>query len=364
MGRKSKNETAEIVERQIEKFFTKEIISGKLAAGHRMPSNRELAATWSTSCSSVQRALAKLTAAGLIERTTSRGTFVRSRQDRALIGILVGPNLVDNTVWYYRALVEAVQNEIDSEFLSSRIYSGLSQSEPPLRVKSQVQHLKIDGKYFNFTGFVEISTAQLLPKVRFANVPRVVFDSLLPENDIVTDMEDCGEKIADLLEEQGIRQTWVVTIYSSHLRGSSGVARARAILKSIRAGGDATSRLIKIPIHPSGYDVEGQIHDRMMQEIAECGVKSLPKAIVVGDDVAMRSVVLALLKHGVRVPEQVKLFVVTAEYTHVYYSVPVQRYVLPIRKLAQNLVQLLQERIAGNYTTKTPLMLKGWVEAG
>lgn len=362
MTRKSQNGTAELVERQIEKHFTKKILSGKLGAGYRLPSNRELAAAWTTSCSSVQRALARLTAAGLIERATSRGTFVRGRQDRAVIGVLVGPNLVDNTAWYYRTLVEAIQNEIDSEFLSSRIYAGLSKSEPSLRVESQLKHLKIDAKYFNFTGFVEVSTAQAPPEIRFNDLPRVVFDPRLPDNDIIYDLNDCCEKITGLLNAQRLRRTWVVTIYFDSLPNSVGITRAKALFKSIKSGEGASAELIRVPIHPSGCDVEARIHDAMMRRLAQCGVESLPEAIVVVDDVAMRAVILALLKHGVRIPEQLKLFTTTAEDVHVYYSVPVQRYCVSIRKLAQDMVRILQERIAGNYGTQTPLSLKGRME--
>src|SRR5690606_17592598 len=105
-----------------ERHLTRLIQSGTLPPGTRLPSNTELAAAWSTSCSSVQRALGSMRAAGLIERATSRGTFVRSRQERATIGILFGPNLIDNTAWYSRSLWEHLSNEIDSEFLTSRVY--------------------------------------------------------------------------------------------------------------------------------------------------------------------------------------------------------------------------------------------------
>lgn len=362
MARKSPNGTAELVERQIERHFTKEILSGKLGAGYRLPSNRELAATWATSCSSVQRAMAGLTAAGLIERATSRGTFVRGRQDRALIGVLVGPNLVDNTAWYYRALVEAIQNEIDSEFLSSRIYAGLSKSEPSRRVRSQLKHLKIDAKYFNFTGFVEVSTAQAPPEIRFNDLPRVVFDPLLPDNDIIYDVNDCCEKITGLLHTQQLRRTWVVTIYSDSLPKSTGIMRAQALFQSIQSGPGAAAELIQVPIHPSGRDVEERIHDAMMRRLASCDAETLPQAIVVVDDVAMRAVILALLKHGVRIPEQLKLFTTTVEDAHVYYSVPVQRYSFPVHKLARDMVRLLRERIAGNHDAQTPLSIKGRVE--
>lgn len=354
-----KAKTAELVEKQIEKFYTHCILTGKLSAGSRLHSNRVLAAKWSTSCSSVQRALASLTAAGLIERKTSRGTFVRSRQNRALVGILMGPNLVHNASWYYRALWEEISNEIDSEYLSSRLYGGLSSTEPPSRVASRVKHLEIDQKYFTFAGYIEVATAKIPSDIRLPDIPRVVYDPMLPENDVDYDFADCGREIASVLREKNLKRTWVISTHPKDFEDNAGSKKSTAILTEIHQCGLPDPLSIRIPVNPSGYDVEMQVHDHLMAYLPSISPKCLPKAIVVADDVSMRAVILALLKRGIRIPEDVELFVVTAENTHIYYSVPVYCYTFPTRAVAHHLATTLKARMAGRKNIQRPAILKG-----
>jgi len=352
-----KRATSELIERQIERHMAQEILTGKLSAGTRLPSTRALAALWSTSCSSVQKALANLHAAGLVERAASRGTFVRSRADRALIGVLIGPGLVESTSWYYRTLAEAVRDKIESEYLSSRIYSGLSQSgeEAP----AQARYLELDRRYYNFAGYVEISTSQMPPQARDTTKPSVLHSTRSEESDIIYDEEDAARQIAAALADQRITRSWVIALPAEAGRSHS---REEIILAHLAAGARSWARLIRIGVTPSGLHVEEEVHDALLRELSECPPGELPQAIVVCDDVAMRSVVLALLKRGIRIPEEVKLVVLTAERARVYYSVPVTRFCFPTEKTAEKLIMLLKERLAGGAQTPHPILLKGWME--
>jgi GntR family transcriptional regulator len=62
---------------QIEEQLTDRIESGGLAAGERLPPERDLADALSVSRMTVRQALASLAARGLVERGVGRGTFVR-----------------------------------------------------------------------------------------------------------------------------------------------------------------------------------------------------------------------------------------------------------------------------------------------
>ena len=62
---------------QIEEGLADRIESGRLAAGERLPSERDLALALSVSRMTVRQALASLAARGLVERGVGRGTFVR-----------------------------------------------------------------------------------------------------------------------------------------------------------------------------------------------------------------------------------------------------------------------------------------------
>ena len=62
---------------QIEERLADRIESGSLAAGERIPPERDLAEALSVSRMTVRQALASLAARGLVERGVGRGTFVR-----------------------------------------------------------------------------------------------------------------------------------------------------------------------------------------------------------------------------------------------------------------------------------------------
>jgi GntR family transcriptional regulator len=62
---------------QIEEQLAGRIESGALAAGERLPPERDLAAALAVSRMTVRQALASLAARGLVERGVGRGTFVR-----------------------------------------------------------------------------------------------------------------------------------------------------------------------------------------------------------------------------------------------------------------------------------------------
>ena len=64
---------------RIQEMLRTQIASGRLAAGHRLPSETELAERFETTRATVRQALARLTFEGLILRRMGLGTFVASR---------------------------------------------------------------------------------------------------------------------------------------------------------------------------------------------------------------------------------------------------------------------------------------------
>ena len=64
---------------RIQEMLRTQISSGRLAPGHRLPSETELAESFETTRTTVRQALARLTFEGLILRRIGLGTFVASR---------------------------------------------------------------------------------------------------------------------------------------------------------------------------------------------------------------------------------------------------------------------------------------------
>lgn len=90
--------------RAIHSHFTDAIARGKLNPGDRLPNEKALCETYSTSRHTVRKAMALLEQQGFIERTVGRGSFVCDRDadgtDRASEGSRVGP-------WSLHELTEA-----------------------------------------------------------------------------------------------------------------------------------------------------------------------------------------------------------------------------------------------------------------
>lgn len=66
---------------QISELLIREIQSGRLVDGARLPPERTLAADLGTSVGTLRRALAELTAKGLLERVQGSGNYVRAKPD-------------------------------------------------------------------------------------------------------------------------------------------------------------------------------------------------------------------------------------------------------------------------------------------
>lgn len=357
--RKAKRTSADTVERQIEQHFRQQIFSGKLPAGSRLPSNLELARQWSTSCTSVQRALATLAAEGLLERATSRGTFVRGKHERAFIAVLTGPNMVDGHLWYYRALWDALHSRIDSPYLSCRLYDGLGRLERKERIDSQLKQLQVDRQFHRFIGSIEILTHQVTVQIPLGDLPKAVVDPALPNNDVLYDNDHCGKTIATRMMELGTHHFWSIYCDPGRKTPSNSELRANCVVQHAQALGLKTFQHIGIPVNPSGRNIEEEVHSFMMDYLAQRKRARLPQSIVITDDIAARSVITALLKHGIKIPQDLEIFIVTAESANIFYSVPVNLYAFPIGQVADVLIERLQHRIAGRPTEAEPVVLPG-----
>jgi GntR family transcriptional regulator, histidine utilization repressor len=80
--------------KQIKKYVTDRIASGKWAPGHQVPTEFALVARFGISRTTVNRALHELTQEGLVRRTPGRGTFVTER--RPSIDLLEVHNIADD----------------------------------------------------------------------------------------------------------------------------------------------------------------------------------------------------------------------------------------------------------------------------
>lgn len=359
--------SADPIELQIQRYYTQKILDGELPAGTKLPSNQEIALAWSTSSTTVQRALTNLVSEGLIERRQRSGTFVRNKNHRALVGILFGPDLTEESSAVYRALHSCLKLEIDSDFLTSRVYDGLTVHRgggKELRAKehkkARANHLKIDRRYNVFTGFLQIAVANVPVAERTSDRPTVVFDPTLPNNDILLDFEHFGREMARALHRQEIRKLWVVR----GLRKGLERVEIRSILQEAQALSIPEPTIVDVPLKRHGHFVEQEAYPFLKsyfsQHLGKRG-RRLPEGIIFTDDNIARAAVFALLELGITIPQQIRIGILTSENVHIFLPVPVIRYYLPILQVAKTMVELLKKRIAG-LPCATPVTLQGWLD--
>ena len=149
-----------------QRYLQRQLDSGELAAGQKLPSNTELARQWGVSCTDVQRAMSRLTAIGLIERAPRRGTFVRSNTQKVLLGILSKQSMSDETAYFARALIKALQWQIEERRFTCRVYDSLGnqRSEDGASYANGFPHFANDLRHYSFKGLIELNSDLTYPR--------------------------------------------------------------------------------------------------------------------------------------------------------------------------------------------------------
>ena len=282
-------ETADPTHLQISRQVERMILTGELTPGQRLPSNTALARRWGVSCSSVQNAMNRLCAAGRLERTPGRGTFVKSLTHQAVIGLLFGPDLSVEPSHFYRAMDRALEAELPARRWTPRIYDGwflkgggrLPDDAPVSR------RLEEDLHHHVFSGLIEFQ----LP-FRFnvaaeerASLPTVTWGGAKP--DALLDEEEFFTQALRHLAAQGRKRVALVSFSSQRVSAQAEWFRKAALQFGM------------VPFEPlpllfGDHENDGE---RDVFQIARCMLRdwfrkpdgAAPDALVVEDDIMMRA---------------------------------------------------------------------------
>jgi DNA-binding transcriptional regulator YhcF (GntR family) len=347
---------------QIAAFYRRAILTGSLPPGTRLPSNRILAKNWSTSTAAVQQALSTLAAEGLLERKQRSGTFVRDASERAYIGILVGPNLIHESATFYRYLCAILQAKLEKSHLSTRVYDNLTFGKPS-EDRGSLKNLSVDVKNYHFKGFLFLGTSKI-PNKKLPDLksPGVYFQDLLRGLDVNYDARHFAIESLRQLVQRGFRRF-------AHFRTLVPVPSLLAQTE-MPGIGDAVRELSLPPLQNWDIMVSGEtdsfedeVHEivtrKFRQKPSMLKKEALPEVILVHDDVSARPLIFNLLKHGVRVPEDVEVCVQTNHGIKHYYGVPVFRYEFSTKALAEAMVQILNKRMTNRQDAALPILVQG-----
>lgn len=359
-------DTADPAHVQISRNLERLISSGALKPGDRLPSNPRLAKKWGVSCTSVQRAMKRLMAAGRIERTPGRGTFVKARTEKALIGAMFGPSLTAEPSHFYRSLNRTLHAEAEKREWVLRTYDGFIGANGTTKpINSTVcRHFEADLHQHSFSGLIEV---QVYPGTDAGREARTVLPAARwgppSSSDAALDGRDFIKESVRFLAAQGRRRLCYVSFTSERKGFPFTQAKDEAfaeVLDELRLPQFRSRPIVlaDIPSTPERAIYENALHT-MREWFAPGNEAQRPDGLVVDDDIGMRAVAMALLRLGVDVPGQLMVVTEANEDSQLHYGIPVVRYEISPREVACELLDILWKRIANEPLPELPILIQG-----
>ncbi len=327
------------------------IVSGKVAAGTKLPPMGILATAWGTHPPAVQAAMNALVKEGLVLRLMGRGTFVREKttglrqvalyisgnrwagQANTFVGHLM-PTLVD----HFGELGVRAQPWI------SRRPRHLA-DQPWEELESAAKRREIQGVIVAATDQREAAWLMKLP------VPVVFLAGMSFPNRLALSLDGAISESIAHLASCGCRSIGLITVFSRFNKDSSGnkVDSVRFFERFFQLAADHGLKVkeswipapeVDVPEKSAakfGYDSFHQLWNQSEK----------PDALVVHTDVVAHGVLMALGQRQVRVPHDLRLVLHRNVEMGLFCPVPASFIDLHIQKVATTLADLLQRLCRG-----------------
>lgn len=345
------------VNEQIGGFLRRQIETGRLTPGARLPSTADLARRWRVNTHSIQRAMKPLVAQGFVERRQKSGTFVCERSLKTMIAVVFGPSLADETAHYYRGVWRAVQEHARSFNWSCRLYDGVNFSafEDQPQYRETVLQLKHDIAMQGFAGQLHIAGNPAITStfMRETGLPVTTLDT-----EVVTDRRQVGRDMAAYLKAAGRTR---VLCFSSVGLSVEEDDFLQGLKDGARASGGMAVDVVRQESSPLPGVREAATQAQFARLVADwrSGAAPMPDSLAFSDDIMLRAAALALLQHGVRVPEDVLPVVMTSNRVQLHYGFPVVRYAVSVDEKARQILRLLWNRILDEPLPELPIIVQG-----
>ncbi len=324
-------------------MLLRQIDAGLLKAGDRLPSSAELAASLGAHPITVHKALHRLKIAGLVDRTPRLGTFLRRGREAFRIAVMFGPSLNDESAYFYRALLRALQNDPTIPQCQYLPYDWINQARraKDLDDVPSFRHFRSDQEDRPFSGLMGVGVADAHWKRLRLEMPELACASMGQDAEVHTDWHHFGFASAAALLSQGARHlVYLRTLSGSAIEDVSGAREAAA-----RA--QATLRVEQLPPRGPHYD-ESRDAAICANLAADWDRQGLwPDAIMISDDVTMRGLAHALLAHGARRVNALRVLSWGNRGIRLHYGFPVARYEVDLADYAHALLALVKSRAEG-----------------
>ncbi len=145
----------EFLYRQLSSILETAITSGQFKPGERLPSMDDLAAQYSVNKVTVRRALAELSAAGLIYSVPAQGTYVsdqprtgRHAKNQVLtVGLVSYLMVPGNTGLYHMEIIQGIREEL-SKVQANLVILPVRHVEPQIKILDQLLQANLDATIF------------------------------------------------------------------------------------------------------------------------------------------------------------------------------------------------------------------------
>ncbi|MFA6294200.1 MAG: GntR family transcriptional regulator, partial [Victivallales bacterium] len=299
---------------QITDAVRKMVLSGKLAAGSRLPSTQELASQWDAHVTTVQQALTPLVKEGLLERTPQVGTFVRKREERLTrVGIYASGDLWRNPASAFgRCLCNELHRQLGLDNISEEVWVDPrptdEQGKPWDELVRAASERRFQVLIVPGVGFDELAWLKKLV------VPTVFLTSANIRNKVAFDGSQWAETAMQLLADQGCHRVGAICSVLAKTSEDTGGNQSEyrqfymALEKSAaHLGLEFRPEWLLRPLKPlanTGVEFAQFGYDSFQ---ALWRLSERPEGIVVYEDVTSSGVLMAIMREHIRIPEKLKL---------------------------------------------------------
>ncbi len=291
---------------QIAAYFEREIVSGKLLPGDKIPATTILAKQFKVNADTVQQSLKLLMSRGLIDRKPGRGTYVRHGVNTKTVGIIFGKEIYTNPdVMFFSLFLESLNRIFPANGWDCKLFSSS-------------EFASYDKAFYELKSAIESGEVRAVIEFCSNDFIRDWLDNECPVpvcvNYLEVDFCDFTYKGLSHLYKQGCRRPLVL---SHEFRGNN-VDYNEGVNKFCSEYG-----LPRENITIAGCGSHAQTGYGRIKEFFNGN--NNPDGILTANDSAFRGVLYALLEQGIKFPEEVKIITYANKGIDIFCHVPLTK---------------------------------------
>lgn len=345
--------------RQIETALREKIEKGDLPPGTPLPNTKDMAVQMGVHPLTLQKALRCLKNDGLIDRTPRLGSFVRGAVHAPDIALLLGPHLATEHAHFHRAMARALQLATGTR-RTLRTYDGMSGNMLDGRSGSTLTHpaLRHDCDRIAFRGIIAVGFGVSVWRdiAALGKLPYAWLGISSVKSDLAFDPADFAHSAVQFFAGRNRRHVAYLRTFR-HWGWSRGD-------RKVFAATAAEHGIEKTEMHDfedldRGDLDEYATYKHVIAIIQDWRRTAWPDAIIVSDDIVMRSVALALLHVKDPAARRIDLLTWANDCLRFNYGLPVTRYEIPVANCARRLIEILDRRMNGKEPLQGQELIRG-----